>query len=248
MIVTVGSIRGAPGATSWSLLLAAAWPPAFAELRVVLEADPAGGVLGARYGLGVEPGAVRLVTGIRRNGIPDVDVDAVARQLDASLLAVPGPEAGETARAVWSEGAGPVANRLAKERAGWFVDVGRLDDSNPSAVFADHAALTVLVVRPSHEHLVQLPTRVSWLHRRCATVGVIVSGKCAFGVDEISEFCGADAVWLIPTRDDLAEEVGLVIGGSRGRRSWLWRHSLDVAADAFGLVSSRAPGLSEATA
>jgi hypothetical protein len=248
VIVTVGSIRGAPGATSWSLLLGAAWPQTFAERRIVLEADPVGGVLGARYGLGVEPGVVRLVTGIRRNGTPAIDVDPVARQLDASLLAVPGPEAAETALAVWSEGAAPVASRLARERAAWFVDVGRLDNSNPSAVFADHAALNLLVVRPNNEHLVQLPSKVSWLHRRTAPVGVIVSGKCSFGVDEVSEFSGADAVWMVPTRDDLAEEVGRVIGGTRGRRSWLWRHALDVAADAFALVSSRVPGLSEVTA
>jgi hypothetical protein len=247
MIVTVGSIRGAPGATSWSLLLAAAWPSAFAGRRVMLEADPAGGVVGARYGLGVEPGAVRLVTGIRRNGTPAVDVEGVARKLDANLLAVPGPESGEQARAVWSEGAAPVTRRLAEDGAAWFVDTGRLDDSNPSAAFADHSVLTVLVVGARHEDLVQLPSRVLALHRRCETVGVIVSGHCAFGPGEIGEFCRADATWLVPSHGDLAAEVGRLLGGSRARRSWLWRHALDVAADAYGLVSSRALGLSEAT-
>jgi hypothetical protein len=59
MIVTLGSVRGAPGVTSWSLLLAAAWPSMSAPERVVLEADPAGGVLGVRYGLGVDPGWCR---------------------------------------------------------------------------------------------------------------------------------------------------------------------------------------------
>ena len=67
MIVTVGSVRGSPGVTSWSLLLAAAWPAGPAVDRVVLEADPDGGVLGARYGLGVEPGAVSLIAALRRS-------------------------------------------------------------------------------------------------------------------------------------------------------------------------------------
>ena len=44
------SVRGSPGVTSWSLLLAAAWPAEYVVERVVLEADCDGGVLGARYG------------------------------------------------------------------------------------------------------------------------------------------------------------------------------------------------------
>src|SRR5262249_18674232 len=54
VIVTVCAVRGAPGATTWSLLLAGAWPAGLGVQRVVLEADSSGGVLGARYGLGVD--------------------------------------------------------------------------------------------------------------------------------------------------------------------------------------------------
>jgi hypothetical protein len=66
VIVTVGSVRGSPGVTSWALLLAAAWPAEFDVERAVLEADVSGGVIGARYGLGVEPGAVSLTAALRR--------------------------------------------------------------------------------------------------------------------------------------------------------------------------------------
>jgi MinD-like ATPase involved in chromosome partitioning or flagellar assembly len=248
MIVTVGSIRGAPGATSWSLLLAAAWPREFTERRVVLEADSAGGVLGARYGFGVEPGAVRMVTTIRRNGTSNVSLDGVAREVDAGLFVVPGPESGEQARAVWNEGAATVAAHVASDRGLWFVDAGRLDDANPSMVFADHSALVVLVLGPRQEDLVQLPSRVATLRQRCSLVSVVVSGRCAFGADEVSEFARADAVWVVPTRDDLVDEVGRLLGGSRARRSWLWRHALDVAAGAFGLLASRPPVSSEVSA
>lgn len=245
MIVTVGSIRGAPGATSWSLLLAAAWPREFTERRVVLEADPSGGVLGARYGWGVEPGAVRMVTGIRRNGNSAVSLGGVAREVDAGLFVVPGPESGEQSRSVWNEGAAPVAMHVARDRGVWFVDAGRLDDVNPSVVFADHSALTVLVVGPRHEDLVQLPSRVETLRRRCRSVAVVVSGRCAFDSQEIAEFCRADVAWVVPTRDDLVDEVGRLLGGTRARRSWLWRHALDVAAGAFWLVAPRVPMPSE---
>ena len=82
MIVALGSIRGAPGVTSWAVLLAAAWPPEFQIERVVLEADPAGGVLGARYGLGVEPGVAAFLASLRRNDAELLDVEPFARMVD----------------------------------------------------------------------------------------------------------------------------------------------------------------------
>lgn len=239
MIVTVGSIRGAPGVTSWSLLLASAWPVEFQQRRVVLEADPAGGVVGARYGLGVEPGAVQMVASIRRNGTREVGLDAVAREVAAEVFVVPGPEAAEQARAVWSEGAASVAAHVAGDRGVWFVDAGRLDDVNPSAVFADRSLVTVLVVGPRQEDLVQLPSRVESLRHRCQTVAVVVSGRSAFDAGAVAEFCRADAAWVVPTRDDLVGEVGRLLAGGRARRLWLWRHALDVAAGVFALAAAR---------
>jgi MinD-like ATPase involved in chromosome partitioning or flagellar assembly len=103
MIVAFGSIRGAPGVTSWSLLVGAAWPRLSPVEPVVLEADPAGGVLGARYGLGVDPGVVSLIAGLRRSD--HVDIDAHSRLVDGGLFVVPGPESGEQARAVWHDAA-----------------------------------------------------------------------------------------------------------------------------------------------
>ena len=216
-------------------------PRGFTERRVVLEADPAGGVAGARYGLGVEPGAVRMVTGMRRNGTPGFDIDGVAREVDINLFVVPGPESGEQARPVWTEGAASVAARLVRDPGVWLVDVGRFEDANPSMAFVDHAASTLLVAGPRHEDLVQLPARVKTLRQRCDSVAVLVSGRCAFAADEVSAFCGADAAWVVPTRDDLVDEVGRLLGGTRARRSWLWRHALDVAAGVFGLVTARTP-------
>ncbi len=230
MIVTVGSIRGAPGATSWALLLAAAWPSEFDEPRVVLEADPAGGVIGARYGLGVEPGALRLVTSMRRNGTSDIDVESAARVIEPGLLIVPGAEVGEQARPVWADSAIDIARRLTVDDRIWLVDIGRTDETNPSIAFAHHSKLTVVVVSGRPEDLVQLPTRVASLLRNGGRVGVIVSAHCDYAAAEVQAFSGADAAWVVDPRADLIEEVGTVLSGRRARRSWLWRQSLDVAA------------------
>ena len=44
MIVALGSVRGAPGVSAWSMLLAAAWPESCDVERIVLEVDVDGGV------------------------------------------------------------------------------------------------------------------------------------------------------------------------------------------------------------
>jgi MinD-like ATPase involved in chromosome partitioning or flagellar assembly len=246
MIVTVGSIRGAPGATSWALMLGAAWPAEFDEQRVVLEADPAGGVIGARYGLGVEPGALRLVTAMRRNGSTAIDVEGSARIIDAGLLVVPGSELGEQARPVWVDSAIDVARRLTVDERVWIVDIGRSDETNPCVAFARHSKLTVLVVGARPEDLVQLPARVAALRRHGGRVAAIVSARCEFTAADVESFSGADAVWVVDPRSDLIDEVGSLLGARRARRSWLWRQSLEVAAGVAQLAHAPLPAVSAA--
>src|SRR5688572_10390884 len=98
----MSSVRGAPGVTSWSLLLASAWPSPRTD-RVVLEADADGGVLAARYGLGVEPGVAALVAAARRHDPRArwVDLADVARRLSERVWVVPGPESAERTVPVW---------------------------------------------------------------------------------------------------------------------------------------------------
>ena len=72
-IVAVGSVTGAPGATRFLLGLAAVWPEAD-RLRVVVEADPDGGRLGAELGVGVEPGLMALALAARNAGLTATDL------------------------------------------------------------------------------------------------------------------------------------------------------------------------------
>lgn len=94
MIVSFSSVRGAPGVTSWTMLLAAAWPLDHGTAaRAVLEADPDGGVLGTRYGFGVDPGAVSLIASLRSANPADstVPVEDHGRLVSESMWVVPGP-------------------------------------------------------------------------------------------------------------------------------------------------------------
>ncbi len=249
MIVTLGSIRGAPGVTSWSLLLAAAWPNDPEVERVVLEADLAGGVLGARYGWGVDPGVVSLISRLRRDeGGLASPIDKSARLVGDGVLVVPGPETGEQARSVWRTDTALVAGRLAEGAQVWFVDVGRFDGTSPSVGFVDAAAATIVVCGGRPEDLVQVPPRIRATKSRCGHVGLLVTGPCSYSVDELAAFSGADAVWLARETDDLAEAAGTALTESRARRrSWLWRQALEIAAELSAMTVRVSPvGLSEA--
>ncbi len=246
MIVTVGSIRGSPGVTSWSLLLAAAWPTAFGAERVVLEADPSGGVLGARYGWGVDPGTVSLIAALRRGGPGNrIAVESHARSVAPEMWVVPGPESAEQARAVLAASAPDVAAGLRGDDRAWFVDAGRLDESNPTLATVSEAAVSLVVCGGRPEDVVALRSRVGLLRRHGAgTVGVIVTSSCPYQRGELAGFAEADQVWLAPADVDLREVAAAVLGPSRrARRTMVWRRALDVAADvatSAGMSKARA--------
>lgn len=246
MIVTLGSIRGAPGVTSWSLLLASAWPSDAEVERVVLEADLAGGVLGARYGWGVEPGVVSLISRLRRrerDGL--LPINRSGRNVGDGVLVVPGPETGEQARSVWRSDVGPVASHLATDPRVWFVDVGRFDESSSSVGFVDASAATVVVCGGRPEDLVQVPSRLRATKSRCDHVGLLVTGPCTYSAGELSEFTGSEAVWLAKDTDDLAQAAATALTDSRARRrSLLWRRALEIGAELFSMTTAARPMVS----
>jgi hypothetical protein len=235
MIVTLTSVRGAPGVTSWALLLAAAWPQAFDVERVVLEADLDGGVLGARYGLGVEPGTAGLLAAVRRHGVDaDLDLTAFARHMAAGVWVVPEPESAEQCAVVWTSAAtvdSVCAFAAADERV-WLVDAGRVRGTGVSSPFVARSAVTVVLCRDSQEDLVQIPARVAALQRLGTSVGVMVVGKPPYHRDELVQFFGTGLLWQVDASKDVVEIAGAVLGENRrARRTLTWRSALDVAAD-----------------
>lgn len=237
MIVTIGSNRGSPGSTSWSLLLAAAWPAEYGLERVVVEADAAGGVIGARYGLGVDPGTVSLTAGLRRSD-GAVPVEAHGRLLAEGLWVVPGPESAEQAAGLWENSARDVADRLVADERLWLVDAGRLTSDSPATAFASRSLYTVLVSSSATEHLVAIPSRVNALQSACgARLGVLLIGPASNPAAELRTFLGVSDVWTVDHLPDLADTVGAVmVGKPRARRSLAWRQAVSTASEIARLV------------
>jgi MinD-like ATPase involved in chromosome partitioning or flagellar assembly len=237
MIVTVASVRGSPGVTSWSLLLAAAWPPGGDRERVVVEADLDGGVVGARYGFGVDPGAVSLIAALRysREVVP---VGDHGRRVGEGVWVVPGPEVAEQARAVWAGTAGTMAARLAADDRVWLVDAGRAQPGSETFPLVSSSQLLVLVCRDGPEDFVQVPHRVAVLGSHAARVAVLVVGHVPYTTGDLREFFGSSAVWNVRRAEDLAGLAGAVQVPGRARRTWVWRHALEISAHAAALAET----------
>ncbi|MFV0259849.1 MAG: hypothetical protein ACK5PP_15535 [Acidimicrobiales bacterium] len=233
MLITVSSIRGAPGATSLALLLTSAWPDHEVD-RVLVEADCDGGVLGARYQLGVEPGAVSLISACGRRSA-DLDPASVGRPVAERVWIVPGPEVAGPASAAWAAGAVDVAARLAADPGVWVIDAGRLGAMAPTWPLAAGAEARVLVTGSALEDLVQVPDRVRELRSLApdgGVTGVVVMGATAHPRPELARFFATDQVWILPTVTGLATTAfAAATGRGRARRQALWRAVVDLAVE-----------------
>lgn len=234
MIVALGSVRGAPGVSAWSMLLAAAWPESCDVERIVLEVDVDGGVAGARYGVGVEPGAQVFVTDLRHVGDPSVPLQTAGRLLGEGAWLVPGPESAEAARRLWSadRAAPTVASSLGRDpKRVWLCDVGRITPASSTAPFLAASSVMLLFCRDQPADLVQVPSRVAALRQVAGEVGVVVVGSPPYERGELSTFFGCRQVWTVPAADDLVEISRQVWTNKRVRRSPLWRAAVGLAAD-----------------
>lgn len=142
--------------TTLALVLAACWPTGWG--RVLVEADPAGGDLAARYGIPVSPGLVSLAVAARRAADPG-HVRLHTQQLSGEVPVVVGPARSDQARAALTaictaDGRGGVLGAFAgREDAVAVVDVGRMDVTNPMTPVLDAADVVLLVARPRADEL-----------------------------------------------------------------------------------------------
>lgn len=151
MLVALCSLKGSPGATTTAVALAARWPAG--QNPVVVECDPAGGDLAARFRLPATPGLVSLAAAARRNTDPGV-LWQHCQRLPAALALVPGAIGAEQARAAL----GIVAARRAsvlraaadQPNTAVIVDCGRVDPDSPVLPLI-RAADAMLLLAHAHD-------------------------------------------------------------------------------------------------
>ncbi|MFM9442592.1 hypothetical protein [Streptomyces acidiscabies] len=214
-LVALASVKGAPGVTTAAVGLAAGWPSG--EQPVVVECDPAGGDLLARFRLEASPGLLSLAAAVRHRAGAGLVWEHTQR-LPGGLRVVVGPAGTEQARASLAQVTrrGTEVLRWAAGRAGTVVvaDCGRLDADSLALKVAEDADVLLLFARARDDALAhvatQWPTMARWT--RCPSLVLVGDG---YPTDEVTRALD------IPVTARLPEDPGgaAALGGRPGRRT-----------------------------
>lgn len=200
MIIAVASRKASPGVTSLTAWLADLWSEP-GVTRLIVEADPSGGSLAARWssahGLTWDPGLLTLSTS--RSALAADTLGALTQRLTDGVLvaaAPPAPEQVIGALARWGDrGAAELA---AAEGVRAFVDCGRLTAASPALTLARRAALTVLVCRPRLDEVNALVPAVAELTAAGCTLGLVCVGSEPYLPAEIANAAGIPLLGVLP--------------------------------------------------
>jgi hypothetical protein len=216
-LVALGANRSSPGVTTAALALGAVWSRPDRQ-PLVVEADPDGGVLAARYGLGAHPNLTELA-GRTRSGLRPTEAWDHAQHLPGGLAVVVAHPSAEQTHAALRTGSLRIGAHLADlDHTDVLLDAGRLGPLSPALPLLERAALTVIVLRPRLDEITALSQRLPGL-RDHADVAVLLVGNRPYGASEVAATLGVDVAGVLA---DDAPGVEALAGGGPARR---WRQS-----------------------
>lgn len=199
MLLAVCSLKGSPGVTTTCLALAARWPAPRAPL--VVEADPGGGDLLARFRLRTRPSLVTLAAAVRHQADPGV-VWRHAHHLPAGLAVVIGPVGPGQARAALREltsPGNPGVLRRAADQSGAVViaDCGRVDADSPVLPLIRAADAMLLVAHARDDALAHVADTVHQASRWNRHPGFVLVGD-GYTTAEVTRALRIGVVGRIP--------------------------------------------------
>jgi MinD-like ATPase involved in chromosome partitioning or flagellar assembly len=224
-VVVVGSFSGAPGATTAALALAASWPEA-----LYVEADPQGGRVAARFGLGRQPGVISFAAARDRSGLADH-----AQRLPGGLAVVVGSEAPEAAEGLWASSGAALAAALAHTPGTVVVDVGRIGPRSPVWThLAPVASRVVVMVRNDPGDLAVAAASRRFLGDAAGEVGLVLAGSSPYRAEEVAATLGVAVVATLPWDPAAAAAVSAGTAHRNLRRS-PWARALRDLAEALAV-------------
>ncbi len=213
-LVTLVSHRGSPGTTSLALALAAAWPAPFANQKILVEADPVGGVLSLRLGIPEDPGLVSLAAATR-HGLQRDELWEHAQALPGGLAVVPGPSSVAVASQLLATCAANLAGWLAARPDLLVVaDAGRLSPSSVALPFVQAADLVVVVAAPIAEQLHGAAQQLSILTSD-TPVGWCLVGDGQYDVASVEDAFSIPVIGMVPVDRRGADQL---FGKSPGKK------------------------------
>jgi Flp pilus assembly CpaE family ATPase len=209
------SAKGSPGVTTLTCALGAVWP--FERRVVVIEADPSGGDLAARFGLSVKRGMTSLVLALRQldHRQPEEEFDQHTLRLPGGLEVVVGPVGAEAAAALDHQ-LGLLRQSLLPPGVDALVDCGRFSSngSGQRRMLKEADAIFVLSAADaaSLAHLRSLLDRLKGLDTP-APVSLLLAGSGEVPAHEVSALFGIGDVERVPR--DL--KTAYALGGGTGK-------------------------------
>ncbi len=229
-LICFASQKGSPGTTLTALATAAAWKTDSDRRKLLVEADPSGGVLAVRYQLGLEPGLVTLAAAVRA-GLDRSALWNHVQELPGGLPLVVGPDAPDQAHSALDASGSALGKWLAElPDVDVIADIGRLGPDSPAVGFAAGANAVLMVARPVAEQLQPAARRMVAIASRVRSLGWVLIGDGPHSADEIEATYGFVVVGVMP--DDKRGAAAIEVGGSnkRIRHSPLARSASSLAA------------------
>lgn len=227
MLVALCSVKGSPGVTTTALALAACWP---GEVQPVLvECDPSGGDLFARFRLEPFPGLVSLAAAIRVGAAPGVLWQHTQCLPGQRLPVVVGPAGDDQARAAVSVIARDDAAvlRAAADSDGAVVlaDCGQVAHASAVLPIIAAADVMLLLARPRDDDLSHVAAKLhaagQWSRKPCllligegypssdvaGVLGTNVMGRIPHDPHGAALLCGAATSRRGPARTRLGKAM-----------------------------------------
>lgn len=204
--VALLSVRGSPGVTTTSLLLASVLDGA-----PLVEADLSGGVVAVRYQLGREPGLTTLAAANPRtpDGWREHAQDA------GGVPVLVGPDAPDSSESLWRTAGDRLAGILGRIEPWVVMDCGRVNRMTPAV---RDASVVAILVRPVAEHLVGLTHALPSIRRTAVgEIVIVLVGDGPYRANEIQPTFDVPIVAELP--DDPRAAALLEGGGSRSMLS-----------------------------
>ncbi len=221
MIVAITSTKGSAGVTTLAVLLAAVWPGE--DTPVVVEADCAGGDLGAWHWLPDSPGVATLATQSRTGS---VTLDAHLARLPCGVDAALAPAGRHPATVAVGLLMQADLGLWAKERP-TIVDVGRSEPGAPSAAVLEHADVVLVATRGDEGSLL----RVADADLSAGSARLVLACGSRYSHEEIEDRTGLPVLAELPWD---ARAADVVAGRRKSERGWT-RRGLPAAARALAM-------------
>jgi hypothetical protein len=220
-VVAFVSLKGAPGLTTAACLVGAVWP---ADRRVmVVECDPAGGDLAARFGLSAQLGWTSFLTAVRRGG-SGAPVMPHLQQLPGGVDVLVGTQAldtvaGERPPAVLIKSLSSDSSLDEGSEGGIDVlaDAGRIRvDGSSDGGWLDRADVVAVFLRTDAASVLRLREHADSLRHRCGRrVGLVLVGGGPHRADEVEEFVGIPVIGALPHDPGAAAVASGEVSGRR---------------------------------